>query len=79
MKKEDLTFADCIHCKTSSEFDRIIELFEIDNEYVIWEVYEEKTVLFPFTKQYGELDGYCREINANVIRSEDIISFETQS
>lgn len=79
MTKDDLKFKDVVHCKSSSEFDRMIELFKMDNEYLMWEVYEENTVLFPFDDQYGEVNGHCKEINANVINSEEIFSNETES
>ena len=78
MKKNDLKLKDCISCKTKNEFDRMLDLFEIENTfgYLQWDVYEEKTVLFPFEKAYGEIEGYCVENNYNVIASTNIVSSE---
>ena len=73
MKKSQVTEKDVIHCETSKEFYRIIELFEMDSEYLMWDIYNENTVLYPFTDEYGEIDGYCKEIGLNVINSKNIL------
>lgn len=72
MTKSEIKINDVIHCKTPKEFNRIMDLFEMDKEYMMWDVYEEDTVLFPFDKQYGAIDGYCEEENMNVIDSTNI-------
>lgn len=72
MKKNEVTEKDVIHCETSKEFYRIIELFEMDNEYLMWDIYNENTVLYPFTNEYGEIDGYCKDVGLNVISSTEI-------
>ena len=78
MKKSDLTANDCIHCETKKEFHRMIELFEINNEYLSWEIYEQTTILFPFEDAYGELTGYAVECNYNIISSKDIYSSKNE-
>lgn len=70
MTKSEITNNDCIHVKTYSEYKRIIDLFKIDDEYFMDWFYEEKTVIYPFTKEYGEVDGYCIEAGFNIIDSE---------
>jgi len=72
MTKDELKFNDVIHCKTKDEFNRIIDILRIDKEYLMWDVYEEDTVLFPFDEQYGSIDGYCEEEKMNVIDSTKI-------
>ena len=72
MKKNEVTEKEAIHCKTKSEFDRIMGLFELDIEYMDWFFYKEDTVLFPFENAYGNINGYCQEIKANVVMSTEI-------
>ena len=72
MTKSEIKINDVIHCKNPKEFNRIMDLFEMDKEYMMWDVYEEDTVLFPFDKQYGAIDGYCEEEKMNVIDSTNI-------
>jgi len=72
MKKEDVTKKDVIHCKSLSEFNRIIKLFDMDDEYLNWDIYEQDTVLFPFEDSYGEINGYAKKCNYNIIYSGEI-------
>jgi hypothetical protein len=69
MTKEDIKEKDAIHCKSLSEFNRIIELFKMNNEHLNWEIYKQNTVLFPFEYAYGEVNGYAKECNYNIIYS----------
>jgi len=72
MNKDEIKFTDVIHCKTEAEFNRIIDLFKMDDEYIPWSIYEENTVLYPFDNQYGEVDGYAKEEKFNVVDSEEV-------
>lgn len=72
MNIKDIRRIDAIHCETQSEFNRIIELFNMDAEYLFWDVYDEETVLFPYNNQYGVIDGYAADNNYNIIKSTDI-------
>ena len=72
MEKSEITKMDAIHCKTEAEFNRIMELFNMDEEFMDWDFFEEDTVLYPFTGQYGDLNGYCKEKKFNVISSAEI-------
>ena len=73
MKKSEVKGTDVIHCETLNEFKRIIKLFKMDGEYLIWDVYKENTVLYPFSDKYGEVNGYCKEAGLNVLNSTEII------
>lgn len=69
MKKSEVTKKHVIHCKSKSEFNRIIKMFDMDDEFLNWDVYENDTVLFPFTNEYGDINGYAKENNFIVIYS----------
>lgn len=72
MKKNEVTEKEAIHCKTKLEFDRIMGLFELDIEYMDWFFYKKDTVLYPFENSYGDINGYCKVIKANVVLSTEI-------
>lgn len=74
MKKSHITKKHVIHCKSKSEFNRIIKMFDIDDEYINWDIYEKDTVLFPLYHQYGSIYGYAKENDYIVIESEKLIS-----
>jgi len=69
MEKSQVTKKDAIHCETSAEFERIMELFKLDPEYMEWHYYEQDTVIYPFTNQYGDINGLCKENGCNIISS----------
>ena len=69
MEKSQVTKKDAIHCETSAEFERIMELFKLNPECMEWYYYEQDTVIYPFTNQYGDITGYCKENGFNVISS----------
>jgi len=70
MKVSEITTKHVIHVESESEFNRIIDLFNIDKEYFDFDFYKEDTVLYPLTNQYGDINGYCVEENYIVIKSE---------
>lgn len=72
MKKNKLTKRDAVHCKTESEFKRLIKLFKLDPEFMDWSFYKNHTVLYPLVNQYGCINGYCSDNGFNVIESENI-------
>ena len=69
MQKLELTKKDAIHVATLKEFERIIDLYVMDPEYLNWEIFEQDTVLYPLTNQYGDINGMCKKRNLNVISS----------
>lgn len=69
MEKSELTKKDAIHVATFNEFERIINLYGMDSEYINWEIYEKDTVLYPLKNKYGDINGYCKDKNYNVIDS----------
>jgi len=72
MKKEEITKKDAVLCRTKLEFNRIIELFKMDNEYLNYDIYYEDTVLFPLRGQYGDLNGFAKDKGFNIILSTEI-------
>jgi hypothetical protein len=69
MKKLKFNKKDVIHVPTKKEFDRIINILELDPEYMNWDVYEKETVIYPLMNQYGDINGYCKEKKFNIIES----------
>lgn len=51
-----------------------MQLFNMDNEYLNWHIFEKNTVLFPFEDAYGEVNGYAKDRNYNIIYSVEIIA-----
>jgi len=72
MKPKEITVTHAIHCATKSEFDRIVDLFQIHDSYLNWDIYEHDTVLYPRRMQYGDINGYCKEKNFTVVKSEEL-------
>jgi hypothetical protein len=73
MKKSEITKNDVIHCETLEEFNRIMNLFDLDTEFMDWSFYEKDTVLYPLINQYGNITGDCYERELNIINSIDLL------
>jgi hypothetical protein len=72
MQLKDIQRTDAIHVASFSEYERIIKLFAMDDEYLNWNIYEKDTVLYPMNNQYGYINGYCKDHNFIVISSYNI-------
>ena len=71
-KQTETMYKTVIHCKTKSEFNRIMKIYNMDEEFMDWDFFKEDTVLYPLTNQYGDINGYSKEANYRIIESENL-------
>lgn len=69
MKTSEITNKDAILCKTKSEFQRLLVLFNLDPEFMDWDFYTNHTVLYPLKNQYGCKNGHAYDKGFNLIDS----------
>lgn len=63
---------EAIHCETQEEFDRLLNFFDLDKEFMNWDFYKQDTVLYPKSNQYGSINGVYLEENIQVTKSTEI-------
>lgn len=68
-KQTETTDKIVIHCKTKSEFNRIMKMYNMDEEFMDWDFFESDTVLYPFENKFGDINGYSKEANYKIIES----------
>ena len=62
-----------ISCKTKKEFFRIIDIYEMDDEYMNWSFYGQNTVLYLDSNQYASVQ-FARDEGREIIKSETILN-----